>query len=316
MVVPPQKFITPRQDGTDSGGQGVSVWFPQGVTGPAPLVIFSHQQGGIQGAAWNNGAGWIKVLQHACNQEGWIFAASANHGADSWSSTNAQNDLTALYNYVNAIVPVSKTVLCGASMGGSVSAMALINNKVPNVKGLLTYDGAFNLAAMYANSYDLSINTGFGITPGTVSTGGAAAGATSIPLSISFPSGTNIRIGYGTANDETVTVTGTPTGAGPYTTPVTALTKAHAAAEKVSDYPDKTAGFDPVLQSSAAFPNIRYQLVSGVGDTTCVKATNTDALAAKITTSLEKTTPGHLGGHLSSVTDPTINIPFLRRCFA
>jgi hypothetical protein len=315
MIVPPQKFITPRQDSTDSGGQGVSVWFPQGVTGPAPLVIFNHQQGGIQGAAWNNAVNYVKVLQHACNQEGWIFASSANHGADGWSSTNAQGDLTNLYNYVNAIVPVSKTVLAGASMGGCLSAMGLINNKVPNVKGLLTFDGAFGLGAMYANTYDASINGAFGITAGTVSTA-ASSGATSISLSVSFPSGTNIRIGYGTANDETVQVTGTPTGAGPYATPVTALTKSHALSEKVSDYPDRTNGFDPTLQSSAAFPNTRYMLVTSTADTTCVKANNTDALSAKITTFQEKTVPLHLGGHLSTAVDPTIAIPFLRRCFA
>lgn len=55
---------------------------------------------------------------------------------------------------------------------------------------------------------------------------------TSISSSISIPSGTDIQIDIG-RSQETVTTTGVPTGSGPYTIPVPALTIAHASGAQV-----------------------------------------------------------------------------------
>jgi hypothetical protein len=71
--------------------------------------------------------------------------------------------------------------------------------------------------------------TGTATTPtGLVGTGGSAVGATTIPSSVSIPSGTLIQIDTGNLA-EIVTTSGAPTGAGPYTIPVPALAKPHAA---------------------------------------------------------------------------------------
>lgn len=63
---------------------------------------------------------------------------------------------------------------------------------------------------------------------GTVGAGGSAIGATSVPSSVSIPNATLIQIDVGNLA-EIVTTSGPPTGAGPYTIPVPALTKPHAA---------------------------------------------------------------------------------------
>lgn len=70
--------------------------------------------------------------------------------------------------------------------------------------------------------------TGTATTPtGTVGTPGTIVGATSVPSSVSIPSGTLIQIDVGNLA-EIVTTSGAPTGAGPFTIPVPALTKPHA----------------------------------------------------------------------------------------
>lgn len=62
---------------------------------------------------------------------------------------------------------------------------------------------------------------------GTVGTPGTIVGATSVPSSVSIPTGTLIQIDTGSLA-EIVTTSGAPTGAGPYAIPVPALTKPHA----------------------------------------------------------------------------------------
>jgi len=62
---------------------------------------------------------------------------------------------------------------------------------------------------------------------GTVGTPGTIVGATSVPSSVSIPNGTLIQIDVGNLA-EIVTTSGVPTGAGPFTIPVPALTKPHA----------------------------------------------------------------------------------------
>lgn len=62
---------------------------------------------------------------------------------------------------------------------------------------------------------------------GTVGTPGTIVGATSVPSSVSIPTGTLTQIDTGNLA-EIVTTSGPPTGTGPYTIPVPALTKPHA----------------------------------------------------------------------------------------
>lgn len=66
---------------------------------------------------------------------------------------------------------------------------------------------------------------------GTITTG-VAGGVTSVSTSISFPTGHNVSLGYGTASAETLVTSGASTGSGPYTTTfATSTVNAHSSGE-------------------------------------------------------------------------------------
>lgn len=77
-----------------------------------------------------------------------------------------------------------------------------------------------------------TLTSGTGGTSGTISAS-TSIGATSISSTVSFASGTTITIDTST-NAETTVTSGAPTGSGPYTIPVPALTKAHSSGVAVA----------------------------------------------------------------------------------
>jgi hypothetical protein len=96
--------------------------------------------------------------------------------------------------------------------------------------------------------------SGTAIAPtGTVGTGGSAVGATSIPSSVSIPTGTLIQIDTGLLS-EVVTTTGVPTGAGPFTIPVPALKYAHLAGVAIT-----------AVNTAGPFTTLASVLNSGTG---------------------------------------------------
>jgi len=78
-------------------------------------------------------------------------------------------------------------------------------------------------------------------------------GATSVSSSVSIPASTLIQIDTG-INAEIVTTTGAPTGAGPFTIPVPALTKAHANGVAIT-----------AVQSTGSFAHAFSLMNSGAG---------------------------------------------------
>ena len=98
-----------------------------------------------------------------------------------------------------------------------------------------------NIAAAVANLRAKNINKIYlgmvpprnGIAVGTLSAG-SSAGATTVSSSVSIPSGTSIAIGSGVTQD-VVTTSGAPTGSGPYTIPVPALTNAHSSGDAIME---------------------------------------------------------------------------------
>ncbi|MDT0171007.1 LamG-like jellyroll fold domain-containing protein [Pseudarthrobacter sp. BRE9] len=298
-------------DTTSSNGQAIRYWMPSG-TGPAPLMIYSHPSGGT---ALVDPGYWAYHYVRAFVNEGWIVAASNLHG-ENWGSNQALADTADLYASINALRTVTKTVMWGGSMGGLVSSLAVANATVPNIKGVLLQDGVLNLANMYANAaYTAGIDTAYGITRGTLS-GATTVGATSIPTTASFPTvGTQLLVGNGTANAEIVTTTGASTGT---SVAVTALTKAHASAEQVSDYPTKSAGHDPMLVSTASYGAVGWNLTASTADTTVPEVSHADPFAAKVTgTAAEVAVFNHGMGHLhGSSQRPADGVAFVKRCLA
>lgn len=96
--------------------------------------------------------------------------------------------------------------------------------------GELDFDGpvyADTTPFLVANILGDVTATGTATTPTGTLSALSTIGATSVSSSVSIPSGTLIQIDVGNLA-EVVTTTGAPTGAGPFTIPVPALTKAHA----------------------------------------------------------------------------------------
>lgn len=298
-------------DTTSSNGQALRYWMPSG-TAAAPLLIFSHQS---SGTALIDPGFWAYHYVRAFVNEGWMVAASNLHG-ENWGSSQGLADIADAYASINALRPVTKVIMWGGSMGGLLSSLAVANNTVPNIKGVLLQDGVLNLANMYANSgYTSLIDTAYGITRGTLS-GATAVSATSLPTTASFPTiGTQLIVGNGTANSEIVTTTGASTGT---SVAVTALTKTHASADQVSDYPTKSAGHDPLLVSTASYGTVGWQLTASTADSTVPEASHADPFAAKVTgTAFEVSVFNHGMGHLhGSAQRPADGVAFVKRCLA
>lgn len=97
---------------------------------------------------------------------------------------------------------------------------------------------------------------------------GYTAGATSIEtdVQVQLTGDTQIVVGAGTANEETCSFTG-PTGSGPYTYTVSALTKDHTTGDKVVravlHTDDLTTVQNEIQYDATTFPNRRIQSTGG-----------------------------------------------------
>ncbi|MEU1800904.1 phage tail tube protein [Streptomyces sp. NPDC019937] len=108
-----------------------------------------------------------------------------------------------------------------------------------------------------------AVATGTGATTLAAS---AAAGATSISATATIPAGTVVQIGTGTTAE--VATTGTPTGAGPYTIPLTGYTLqyAHASAQAVTPVTGPYTQAHSLLNSGSGQP-LTHTLTHFLGPT-------------------------------------------------
>ena len=160
-----QKSGTHLTDAIDSGSQPMRYWMPpKSLMGAStPLVIWCHQLGHTE--AMTTGY-WSFAMIHAAMQEGWMYAASRAHG-DNWGNDASLTDVVNLYNYVNAVQPVSSVILAGASMGGLDAALTVAKGNLPagKVKGVYLIDPVLDLQWAYTantNTFQSSINAAYG----------------------------------------------------------------------------------------------------------------------------------------------------------
>lgn len=317
MSIKAQRFEPIYISDTSANGQSIRYFPPpetlKGATGQ-PIVLWSHPH--AQTEAVNNSY-FLWPLIHAAVNEGWIFAASNMH-ANSWGNSTGQADVLDLYNKIVSLYGAGPVILIGGSMGGLATANLVASGAVANVKGACSIDGAFDILTMHKNAtYTSSIETAYSAVVGTLSAG-VSAGATSISSSVSFPSGTKIRIDPNGANPEVVTTTGAPTGAGPYTIPVPALGFLHNSGVGVSDLPAKITGYDPIARSGAAYGATPWRFYASAADTSVSKTANTDAFSTLLGAGpTEKTTVVHTNSHLGTMgCQPRDWVPFVKRCLA
>lgn len=312
MIVGTQDYGVTLVDANDANAVACRVWLPpwQAMAASAPLLIWSHPQGQDQLISPSY---FAYPLIHAALQQGWMVVASNEHGGSSWGNSAVMTDLAAAKALAATYHPVGSVLLIGASMGGTATANAVAKGAVSGVVGAYLVDGAFDLSVMYAAAaYTSTVDTGYSLTRGTLSAA-TIAGATSLPTTAGYPTvGTQLLVGNGTANAETVTTTAASTGTA---VAVTACVNAHASAEQVSDYPTKTAGWNPMQDPASAFTGIRWRFVASSADTTVVKSSHTDPFAAKVAAAPEAGVVSKLGTHLSVDSAlPADMVAFAKRC--
>lgn len=290
-------------DSSTSDGSNTRIWTPAQPAASPVLMIFCHPQSGDRNVTPSY---WAYPYIRTAMGLGWYTAASdmgysgsPGGSASSWGNATAQNALALLYaDMVSRIGATPKVVLIGASMGGMASATAAIKATLP-IDAIYFVDPALSLWDMYKTSYSSSIDSGFSITASTLAAS-SLAGATSVSSNATYANGTVLAlIDTGGANAEQATVQSV-TGSGPYTiTFTTPLANAHASGAKISDYGTKTATYDPMLASTAAFVGKPIRYTASSGDGLVPIAQNAQAFQTKLNgIATGNVIVSHQGGHL------------------
>jgi len=291
------------------------------LTGQAlPLLIFCHGGGG--GASWGGAvAGSVGATVDGALSLGMAVASSNMHG-DSHGNAQQQTDIADLFAWVRSQVDISQVVFLGQSLGGLSSLNAITQGTLTasgiRVAGAGLIYPVIDMRAYPGGGSGTQTIAAYGLTNGTLSAS-ASIGATSISSSVSYPSGTILQLDVSNgANYELVTVTGSPSGAGPYTIPVTALTKAHASGVIVSDYGTKVeaAGYNPATRLAAAFGNKRYRTWASLGDTVVDLTNNVLPFNSKISATARESSLAYTRGNHGDVSnfDYRDQCQFLLRC--
>lgn len=124
------------------------------------LLLCAHGHSGDQTTI--NNVRMITTRDRMIDQ-GWIVAASYAKG-NSWGNDAGQSAHVLLSTWAHAQFPITDTVLHGQSMGGLIMALIYANGTITDARGLVTIDGAVNLAVAHASaSYRSAIRTAYGI---------------------------------------------------------------------------------------------------------------------------------------------------------
>jgi hypothetical protein len=124
------------------------------------LLLCAHGHSGDQTTI--NNVRMVETRDRMIDQ-GWIVASSYAQG-NSWGNQAGQDAYVLLSEWVHTQFPVTDTVFHGQSMGGLIVALLYANDVIPDVRGMVTIDGAVNLSVAHANaSYRSAIRTAYGI---------------------------------------------------------------------------------------------------------------------------------------------------------
>lgn len=248
---------------------------------PSPFALMWHGHSSNE-TYWGDNTN-MKLVSNALNAAGFITIGFASPTTTPWGAQTELDAGYAAYKWAKENLNLGLGVFYCNSMGSIDGLLALADRRIPGIMAYIGTSPTFDLANNYNNTgqpFKAAIDTAYGITAGTLS-GSTSIGATSLPTTASYPTvGTKIMVGIGTANVENVTTTGASTGTA---VAVTALTKTHASADNISDYPTKTAGHDPALMTGDIFRGLPALILATSDDTTVVTANNGTVLASAIT---------------------------------
>ncbi len=148
---------------------------PYGTTDPAIVLApntISLDVPGINVMAHHGSGGSEQTVntpnmissRDAMLDRGWSIGSAFGYNR-AWGNDAALGAIEALSEYIGEFVSqVTDTLFHGQSMGAQTLAVMYAQNRIPNVRGLASVDGALNLAAAFAHpAHRPSITAAYGI---------------------------------------------------------------------------------------------------------------------------------------------------------
>lgn len=132
---------------------------------PVPLVLYSHARSGTSGDPWiGANPGGPLELTNALTNAGYAVASNNQHG-NNWGNQAAVNDLFETYKRFRDMHNLGPVVILAQSMGGMSAMNAIIQKRIPGIRGFYGIFPATNLAAIYAaGQFAADIRTAYGIS--------------------------------------------------------------------------------------------------------------------------------------------------------
>ena len=297
-----------------------------------PVLFFCHGYGGSEHDLTDDA--YFQTMNNIFVTSGYIVASPsfAATQQNNWGAQSFLDGAAAAYRYLRDHFNIGPVVLMGSSMGGIQSLNLLADRTIPNIVAYIGKSPTYNFFNCYisvtsglgqngagALGFGGSMDSAYNAVTGTM-TSPCTPGTTTIQSSVSYASGDQLIIdaGNGTAGvAEFVTVTGAPTGTGPYAIPITATVNGHAAGATLSDLPAKILGnasipipsvigsptHDPSAMVQTAFRGVPMFIATATDDVTVYPAANGFALAAAVAGIAPEvySYPGITGGHAFTV---------------
>lgn len=166
---------------------------------PSVLAMAAHGSGGNEqqiniDRMLSTRDGWL--------DRGWIVASAFAHDR-AWASNAALTDFTNVHAWVNAIWPVTDTMLHGESMGGLTMMVLASKHLIPTVRAAVSIDGALNLRSAYDNTgqtYGTQIKAAYGIATDGSDYAAKTAGHDAVLLDMTTFNGLHLFV-EGSPND-------------------------------------------------------------------------------------------------------------------
>lgn len=254
---------------------------------PTPAVLMFHGNGSNE-SLFSDNAGQSPAYTAFLNSGYILISTAYSANGSSWGVQAALDANYAALQYARDHYNISSIGFYGNSMGGIESLLCLADRRIPGVAWWVGMSATYSLYNNYVNQavaapFTTLIDSAFGDTLGTLSSA-VSAGAASISSSANYGIGTTVIIDASGSNPEQVVV-GASSGSGPFTLQIApALKYPHSIGAALSNFPTKSAGFDPSLMDPRAFRGVPMLIMAALdgSDTAVNQAANSASLASAV----------------------------------
>ena len=284
---------------------------------PAPAVLMFHESGSNENLFSDNAV--QSPAYTAFSNAGYIMISTAcsSNGA-SWGMQAALDANYAAVRYARDNYNISSIGFYGNGMGCIESLLCVAERRIPGVAWWVGVSPSYSLYNNYVNQnvaspFTALIDSAYGDSVGTLSAR-VGAGGTSITSSVGFPTGSTILIDATGPSPEQANV-GASSGSGPFTIQLgSGLKYAHPSGAALSNYPTKSAGFDPALMDPKVFCGVPMLIMAAFDGRD--QSVNQNANAASLAASMAPwaaeivVPPNITGGHAWNLNGPISGINY------